>query len=111
MSSQVPIATGVFDSSLRRKGLKQPLKESQRDVVYLGWPVSPSYISPNVGEGCCGVSANEYSCAHEAQINFGELTPYLTYATTYLYYSLYFIPEYSVLFWFPREKSELAIIS
>jgi hypothetical protein len=25
------------------------------------------------------VSANEYSCAHEAQINFGDLTPYLTY--------------------------------
>ncbi len=26
----------------------------------------------------CGVSANEYSCAHGAQINFGDLTPYLT---------------------------------
>jgi hypothetical protein len=26
-----------------------------------------------------GVSANEYSCAHGAQINFGDLTPYLTY--------------------------------
>ncbi len=32
------------------------------------------------GEGAfCGASANEYSCAHEAQINFGDLTPYLTY--------------------------------
>jgi hypothetical protein len=31
-----------------------------------------------MGEGC-GVSANEYSCANEAQINFGDLTPYLTY--------------------------------
>ncbi len=31
------------------------------------------------GGGGCGVSANEYSCAHEAQINFGYLTPYLTY--------------------------------
>ncbi len=30
--------------------------------------------------GCGGVSANElYSCAHGAQINFGDLTPYLTY--------------------------------
>jgi len=28
---------------------------------------------------CCGVSVNEYSCAHGAQINFGDLTPYLTY--------------------------------
>jgi hypothetical protein len=31
------------------------------------------------GRGCCGVSANEYSCAHGAQINFGNLTTYLTY--------------------------------
>ncbi len=29
--------------------------------------------------GSCGVSANEYSCAHVAQINFGDITPYLTY--------------------------------
>ncbi len=28
----------------------------------------------------CWVSANEYSCAHGAQINLGDLTPYLTYA-------------------------------
>ncbi len=27
----------------------------------------------------CEVSANEYSCAHGAQINFGDLTKYLTY--------------------------------
>ncbi len=38
----------------------------QRDVVYLCWPIAPSYMSPNAGgwgRGC-GVSANEYSCAH-----------------------------------------------
>ncbi len=36
---------------------------------------------PNAGRGggSCGVSANEYSCAQGAQINFGDLTPYLTY--------------------------------
>jgi hypothetical protein len=37
-------------------------------------------MSPNLragGGGCCRVSANEY-CAHGAQINFGDLTPYLT---------------------------------
>jgi hypothetical protein len=28
------------------------------------------------------VSAIEYSCAHGAQINFGDLTPYLTYGQT-----------------------------
>jgi hypothetical protein len=32
------------------------------------------------GGGVCGVSANEYSCAHGAQKKFGDLTPYLTYA-------------------------------
>jgi hypothetical protein len=31
------------------------------------------------GEGSCGASVNEYSFAHGAQINFGDLTPYLTY--------------------------------
>jgi hypothetical protein len=30
------------------------------------------------GRGC-GVSVNESSCAHGAQINFGDLAPYLTY--------------------------------
>jgi hypothetical protein len=28
--------------------------------------------------GGCGVLVNEYSCARGAQINFGDLTPYLT---------------------------------
>jgi hypothetical protein len=32
------------------------------------------------GGGGCGVSANEYSCGHEAQKNCRDLTPYLTYA-------------------------------
>jgi hypothetical protein len=31
----------------------------------------------------CGVSANEYSCAHGAQINFRDLALYLTYACSY----------------------------
>jgi hypothetical protein len=37
-------------------------------------------MSPKAGGGgrCCRVSANEYNCAHGAQINFGDLTPYLT---------------------------------
>ncbi len=37
----------------------------QRDVIYLCWPIAPSYSSPNAGEGVgCGVWASEYSCAH-----------------------------------------------
>ncbi len=54
----------------------------QKDVVYLGWPIAPSYMRPNAGGGgSCGVSANEYSCTlyTGAQINFGDLSPYLTY--------------------------------
>ncbi len=36
-------------------------------------------MSPKLGGGGgCGVSANEYRCAHGAQINVGDLTPYLT---------------------------------
>ncbi len=54
------------------------IRRLQRNVVYLGWPIAPSYMSQNAvrgGGGSCGVSANKYSCAHGAQINFGELTP------------------------------------
>ncbi len=36
------------------------------------------------GGGGSGVLKNEYSCAHGAQINFGDLTPYLTYETNYI---------------------------
>ncbi len=58
----------------------QRSRESQRNVVYLGWPIALSYMSPNAeGRGNCGVSANEYSCSHGAQIIFGDPTQYLTY--------------------------------
>jgi hypothetical protein len=39
-------------------------------------------MSPNAGGGggvAGGVPAIENSCAHGVQINFGDLTPYLTY--------------------------------
>ncbi len=43
--------------------------------------MAPSYVSPNAvgGGGGYGFSANENSCAHGAQINNEDLTPYLTY--------------------------------
>jgi hypothetical protein len=47
-------------------------------------------MSPNAGgkgEGC-GVTANENSCAHHvdgAQINYGDLSPSLTYAKNVYY--------------------------
>jgi hypothetical protein len=37
------------------------------------------YESQMRGGGGCGVLVNEYSCAQGAQINFRDLTPYLTY--------------------------------
>jgi hypothetical protein len=39
-------------------------------------------MSPNVGgerEGGCGVSADVQLCTWSPKINFGDLTPYLTY--------------------------------
>ncbi len=35
-------------------------------------------MTPNAGGGGCDVSVDEYSCTHGAQINFGDLIPYLT---------------------------------
>jgi hypothetical protein len=43
-----------------------------------------------------GVSANEYSCTHGAQINFGDLTPYLTYddsGSALKFYRLLYLPN------------------
>ncbi len=39
-------------------------------------------MSPNAGDGggWFGASANEYTAVHRSTINFGDLTPYLTYA-------------------------------
>jgi hypothetical protein len=53
---------------------------SQRDVVYPWLTNSALVYEPKCGgRGGCGVSANEYNCTHGAQINFEDLTPYLTY--------------------------------
>jgi hypothetical protein len=50
---------GVVSVAFRPEGL-------QRDVVYPGGPIAPSYMSPNPGGGGnCGVSANENCCAQE----------------------------------------------
>ncbi len=76
----------------------------QGDVVYLCWPMAPSYIESKWwGRGVCGVSANEYSCGplditwHGAQINFGDLPPYLAYN---LYKKLH-------KFWNPYDRGTL----
>ncbi len=55
-------------------------RELQRDVVYLGWPIAPSYMSPNAGGAVelRGLSQWVQLCTG-AQINFGDLTSYLTF--------------------------------
>ncbi len=42
----------------RFKGTVRP-RGSQRDVVYLGWPMAPSYMSPNAGAGGGGVAGSQ----------------------------------------------------
>ncbi len=63
----------VVSVAVRPEGL-------QRDVVYPAWPIAPSYTSPNAGRGweLRGVSQWVQLCTG-AQVNFGDLTPYLTY--------------------------------
>ncbi len=52
----------------------------QRDVIYLDWPIAPSYMSPKCRGGgelrCLSQWVQLYTGAH---INFGDLTPYWTY--------------------------------
>ncbi len=55
----------------------------QRDVVYLGWPIALSDMNPNAGERGGGRVAGSQPLSIQlhtgAQINFGDLTPCLTY--------------------------------
>ncbi len=56
----------------------------QRDVVYLGWPIEPSYIRVKMRgrEGVAGpqpMSIAVHITWHGAQIYFGDLPPYFTY--------------------------------
>ncbi len=59
----------------------------QGDVVCLSWPIAPLVYEPKCG-GWVGVAGSQpmntavHITWHGAQINFGDLTPYLTYAGT-----------------------------
>ncbi len=52
---------------------------SQKVVIYLGWPIAPSYMNPNAGGVVVAGSQPMSTGAHGTQINFGDLTPYLAY--------------------------------
>jgi hypothetical protein len=63
-------------------------------ICRLSWltNIAPSNMIPTAGEGVCGASANENSCAqsHGSQINFGDLTPCLTFVqNTYIHCIIY----------------------
>jgi hypothetical protein len=48
--------------------------------IYMNLEIGIFLAVKAAGGGSCRISANEYSCTHGAQRNFGDLTPYLTYA-------------------------------
>ncbi len=52
-----------------------------KDVIYLVWPIAPSYLSSNAGEGGGVAWSQPMSTAVHmgAQTNFRDLNPYLTY--------------------------------
>ncbi len=51
----------------------------------LSWLTNSALVyEPKCRGGGCGVSDNNYSCAHGVQINFGDLAPFLTYAIVHL---------------------------
>ncbi len=61
----------------------------QGDVIYLFWPIAPLVYEPKWGGGGrsrWGAAGSQpmrtavHITWHEAQINFGDLTPYLTYS-------------------------------
>ncbi len=63
-----------------------PTRGLQRDVVYLCWPIAPSYYESKCGgrEGVAGsqpMSTAVHITWHGAQINSGDLPPYLTYGS------------------------------
>ncbi len=57
---------------------KPGARGSQRDVVYLGWPIALSYVSDRLERkrqrgGGTGYHSALQSCVHGAQFNFDDL--------------------------------------
>ncbi len=49
-------------------------RQSQMDVVYLSWPIAPSYMSPNAGGGVAGGLSQWVQLCTWSLNNFGDLT-------------------------------------
>jgi hypothetical protein len=56
-------------------------------IFRLSWLTNSALVyEPKCGGRSWGGGlTNEYNCAHGAQLNFGDLTPYLTYASRCFY--------------------------
>ncbi len=75
----------------------------------LSWLTNIALVyEPNAGVGDCVVSAKEYSCARGAQINFGDLTPYLTYARNHNVFFYFRVPVLLDGLLFPAVLARLA---
>jgi hypothetical protein len=68
-----------YDHIRRHYDLSSTMFESggHRDDFYLGWPIAYSSMSPNGGRGVAGSQPMSTAVHNWAQINFGDLTPYL----------------------------------
>jgi hypothetical protein len=55
----------------------------QRDVVNLGWPIAPSYMSPNAGGGGGAAMSTAVHRGTGAQINFRDLIPFWTFGCAF----------------------------
>ncbi len=73
------LSLGFSDVSVILLFLNQrfPISQGVTKRCPLSWLTKSALLYEPRG---CGVSANEYSCAHGAQVNFGDLTPYFTCA-------------------------------
>jgi hypothetical protein len=71
--------------------LNWEIMELQEDVVYLSWPIAPLVyepkMSPNAGWGAGSqpMRTSVHIMWKGTQINFGDLTPYLTYVRNPLF--------------------------
>jgi hypothetical protein len=83
VSSFAELHLDLMETSIEIRGVTKRCR--------LSWLTnSPLVYEPKYREGSCGTSANEYSSAHGAQINLGDLTSYLTSYLTYDTFNCFF---------------------
>ncbi len=77
---KLPLPTPSVIWAQKVKILRAHPRGLQKDVVYLGGPIAPTYMSPNAGGGGKLQGLSQWVQLYAgAQINFEDLTPFLTY--------------------------------